>query len=178
MKLLLLFVLVSFYSCESADERNREHVDSIIDDLKSKTKAIRLQEIADSMGKRMMTDINFDTIGVAEGPIRVLSAELVRKPYSNYKNIFLKYKNVSSKTIEGIRFKWYGVDAFGEPSHLGSLSSEAIGFGLGETDEELGPNKTASGEWEILSEDGKKILKAWAYEVAFSDGTKWSSTRK
>jgi hypothetical protein len=47
------------------------------------------------------------------------------------------------------------------------------GWGAGFTDSELGIGTTTYGTWEILSKDGKKILIAYPYEVAFTDGTKW-----
>ena len=39
-------------------------------------------------------------------------------------------------------------------------------------------NGSVSSDWNILSRDLKKITKAWAYEVAFDDGTKWKATNE
>jgi len=83
----------------------------------------------------------------------------------------LTYKNVSGKKIEAIRFRWYGEDAFGDPADMGGLFNDGTGGGF--DDDPLRPGQTRTSSWDILSSRGKKVKKAWAYEVAFSDGTKW-----
>lgn len=113
----------------------------------------------------------YDTAGLYLSPIKVLSARFVEKEYSNYKDITLRYKNVSKKRVSAIRFKWYGENAFNEPADVGGVFNN--GWGGGFDDEGLGVGNTTSSNWNILSKDGKKILIAYPYEVAFSDGTKW-----
>ena len=103
-------------------------------------------------------------------PIKILSSRPVEEEYSNYKNVYLSWKNVSKKTISAVRFRWIGVNAFGEPADMGSL---LIGEGAGFSDDKIRAGKSDNGTWTILSRDLKKITRAWAYEVAFSDGTKW-----
>jgi hypothetical protein len=112
----------------------------------------------------------YDTGGLYFAPIKVLSAKFVSKEYSNYKDIALRFKNVSNKAVTAIRFKWYGENAFNEPADMGGLQE---GWGGGFTDDALRPGATDYGQWSILSRDGKKILIAYPYEVAFKDGTKW-----
>jgi hypothetical protein len=82
----------------------------------------------------------------------------------------LRFKNVSGKTVTGIRFKWYGENAFNEPADMGGLQE---GWGSGFTHNPLRPGGTDYGQWSILSRDGKKVLIAYPYEVVFKDGTKW-----
>ncbi len=115
----------------------------------------------------------YDTSGLYLAPVKILSARFVTKEYSNYKDIALSYKNVSKKRISAIRFKWYGENAFNEPADMGALNE---GWGAGFTDDILRPGATGYGTWSILSKDGKKVLIAYPYEVAFEDGTKWSLT--
>ncbi|HUC79780.1 MAG TPA: hypothetical protein VMR70_02655 [Flavisolibacter sp.] len=112
----------------------------------------------------------YDTGGLYLAPVKVLSAKFVTKEYSNYKDISLRYKNVSNKVITAIRFKWYGENAFNEPADMGALRE---GWGGGFTDDALRPGATDYGVWSILSRDGKKVLIAYPYEVFFKDGTKW-----
>lgn len=164
----LLLVLVSVYACKTPEQKNREHVDSLVE-------AVKVSQMADSMGKDIMRNMYFDTVGAATGPVAILNAKFVAKEYSSSKDIALTWKNVTGKTISAIRFRWYGENAFGEPADMGSLGN---GFGSGESDEEIRPGKTGRGTWAISSDNGKKIVKAWAYEVAFADGTKWESTYK
>jgi hypothetical protein len=112
----------------------------------------------------------YDTGGLYLAPVKVLTAKFVTKEYSSYKDISLRYKNINSKIISGIKFKWYGENAFNEPADMGGLLE---GWGGGFTDNALRPGSIDNGEWSILSRDGKKILIAYPYEVIFKDGTKW-----
>jgi len=111
-----------------------------------------------------------DTSKLHDAPIIVLKAVPVKKEYSNYKDIRLTWKNVSNKTISAVRFRWYGVNAFNEAAEMGG-SYRGIGGGF--SDDKLKPGRTDYGEWSLLSSDLKKVVKAWPYEVAFEDGTKW-----
>ena len=104
-----------------------------------------------------------------ECPVKILSSHPVSEEYSNYKSVYLSYKNVSKKTIIAIRFRWTGTNAFGEPADMGIKDGEGAGF----SDDKLRAGKVDDGTWEILSKDLKKITKAWVYEVSFEDGTKW-----
>lgn len=101
--------------------------------------------------------------------MKVLSARFVSDGYSSYKDVALSYKNVSNKKISAIRFKWYGENSFNEPVDMGSSE----GWGSGFDDDGLRPGAKGYGHWNVLSRDGKKILIAYPYEVAFEDGTKW-----
>ncbi|MBU6158881.1 MAG: hypothetical protein KGP35_07620 [Bacteroidetes bacterium] len=112
----------------------------------------------------------YDTGGLYLAPVKVLSAKFVTKEYSNYKDVSLRYKNISEKVITAIRFKWYGENAFNEPADMGGLID---GWGGGFTDDALKPGTSEYGEWSVLSRDGKKILIAYPYEVVFKDGSKW-----
>jgi hypothetical protein len=112
----------------------------------------------------------YDTGGLYLAPIKVVSAKFVKKEYSNYKDVALRYKNVSNKVVNAVKFKWYGENAFSEPADMSGLRE---GWGGGFTDDALRPGKTDYGEWSVLSRDGKKILIAYPYEVVFKDGTKW-----
>ncbi|OLY93512.1 hypothetical protein [Cnuella takakiae] len=112
----------------------------------------------------------YDTGGLYLAPVKVLSAKFVAREYSNYKDIALRFKNVSNKVVTAIRFKWYGENAFNEPADMGGLLE---GWGGGFTDDALRPGASDYGQWSILSKDGKKVLIAYPYEVVFKDGAKW-----
>jgi hypothetical protein len=99
-------------------------------------------------------------------PVKILSSRPVEQDYSSFRDIHLSWKNTSKKTIVGIKFKWEGINAFGEPADVGN--------GRGFSDDKLRPGKSDYGEWSILSRDLKKVTRAWVYEVAFEDGTKWT----
>ena len=166
---LSIATLLTLFSCKSKQQQAADDTKKFIDSLEIERKV-------DSMTKASMANIYWDTVGVYNAPIKVLSAKLVRREYSNYKDMALVYKNVSNKRISAVRFSWYGENAFGEPADMGGLTQE--GFGGGFDDSGLGAGKTGSGEWSILSKNGKKVIMAWPREVVFEDGTKWKSEFK
>ncbi len=117
----------------------------------------------------------FDTVGLYKSPVKILKAKAVAIEYSNTKNVYLLYKNVSKKAIQGIRFRWYGLNAFGEPAEFSNYI--VPGFGGGFSDDMLRPGKTDDGTWDVYSKDAKKIVLAWPYEVSFADGSSWKLKR-
>lgn len=139
---------VDFYSKESIQSETKAGID--------KLQPLSIKPISDVLN---------DTTGSYLSPIKVISAKYVEKEYSNYKDVRLSYKNISKKKIAAIRFKWVGINAFGE-------KAEGLSDG-GFDDDGIDVNETTSNVWGISSKDGKKITLAYAYEVAFSDGTKW-----
>jgi hypothetical protein len=118
------------------------------------------------------TNSSFDTAGVYLAPVKILEAKITKDDEINIRNIYLSFKNVSGKKITSIRFKWWGINAFGEPADM-DLSSDK-GLGSGFIDDELGIGKISNATWQLWGQDAKKIIAAWPYEVAFDDGTKWS----
>jgi hypothetical protein len=59
-----------------------------------------------------------------------------------------------------------------KPADMGS-SGLTKGYGGGFDDDPLNPGKSRTSQWSILSGDAKKVVLAWPYEIAFSDGSKW-----
>lgn len=162
------------------DENHKEIYPSFISkDSIEKDIEIRINKMPNNLAessKKSLEERNgkgakYDTAGLYLSPIKVLSARFVEKEYSNYKDITLKYKNISNKRVSAIRFKWYGENAFNEPADVGGLYRN--GWGGGFDDEGLSAGRTTSSTWNVLSKDGRKILIAYPYEIAFSDGTKW-----
>ena len=172
-QLLTLFVLIicviSLQFCKQKTDTSTQ-VDKFNDSLETARKV-------DSMVKETVRNAMFDTAGLSAAPVRVLKARLVKREYSSYRDIELTYQNVSSKRIEAMRFKWYGINAFKEPADMGAMSSFSAGFGSGQDDRPLNPGRKTSGQWQILSTDAKKIVLAWPYEVVFSDGSKWQTEK-
>lgn len=171
MKTLFFFLLIIFIGCNTDVKVETKDTDS----LDGKT----VREWKDSLMGKMTKEANEDifrkdTAAARNAPIKILSAKMIKaSEYSNYKSVYLTYKNVTSKTIVAVKFKWYGIDAFGDPADMGSYGSD--GFGGGFSEDRLRPGGSDSGQWDILSSRGKKILAAWPYEVVFSDDTKWEA---
>jgi hypothetical protein len=172
--ILPLLMAIVVISCKQSADKSDTASD--VEDLELKIKG---EAFADSVVRAITKANLFDTLGVAAGPIRILSSRIVEKEYSTYKDISLTYKNVSDKKIEAIRFRWYGENVFGEPADMGTSIGlkGSEGFGAGFVDDPLGPQKTRTSEWSINSRDAKKVVKVWPYEIVFSDGSKWKSTQ-
>ena len=163
----LFFFLISLItSCNSSNNNNK--VGSESEKLLSE---INIKNLSDSISKSTIKNLYLDSTGMKNSPIVVLAAKLFKEEYSTYKSIRITYKNVSEKSIEAIRFEWYGENSFGEPADMGNPLNRGLGSGF--SDENLKPNSKTTNEWNILSRDGKKVLMARAYEVVFTDGTKW-----
>jgi len=158
-------------SCKSDPERVKKILEH------NRTTAIRDSISADSTMRAMKFEADItsgrilkDTIGSYKSPVQITSSSLVKREYGTYKDIKLIYKNVSKKKISAIKFRWKGIDAFGDPADMGGYTK---GFGGGFTDDILAPSKSDYGTWDMLSNNAKKITVVWVTEVAFSDGTKW-----
>jgi hypothetical protein len=166
----LYFIPFLLMSCGGglmqSEEQKKAELDSFSIKTYGKTAEERTTELKDSIINATM----LDTVGLYKSPIKVIRSIMVKNKYSSYRDVRLVYKNVSKKTITGVKFSWKGTDAFGDPANMGG---SVPGYGGGFSDETLKPGKTQSGEWSVSSNDGKKINIAWPFEVAFSDGTKW-----
>ncbi len=173
--LVLLTVCAALISCGGQKPQTKEQDDAYYDSLSiertGKTISERARESTDSLLNKISSDVYMDTAGLSKAPVKVIKALLFKKEYSSYRDIRVTYKNVSKKTVTAIKFRWKGTNAFGDPADMGSSLQE--GYGGGFTDDSLHPGRTEVSEWSILSRDGKKVELAWAYEVVFSDGTKW-----
>lgn len=169
MKTFFAILLLAMTSCINPieEEKRRKAAEN-----EKPGHVIVTQAQVDSRVNDIYATALYDTVGSASSPIQVLSYKLVEKEYSNYKDVSLTYKNVSSKPVAAVRFRWHGLNAFGEPADMGG---SVEGFGAGFDDNTINPGKKKSGTWSISSRDAKTITKAWPYEIVFSDGTKWKS---
>lgn len=159
--IFLILVLIFFFGCDKKSRTKSEQAE-----LDRK-----IDSIVDQTMKSTIEGSILDSTGMETSPIIVLKSKIVEKEYSNYRDLYLKYKNISNKTIEGIKFEWYGVDVFGKPADMDN--SYISGRGGGFSDEKINPNQSNDGTYSILSRDAKKIKMIRAYEVVFSDGTFW-----
>lgn len=158
-----IFPLLIFLACQQPATKETEL---------TLAESLAVADKVDSMVKESVYKALFDTIGLHAAPIKIISATLVKEEYSSYRDVRLTFKNVSNKKIQAARFKWYGLNAFNEPANMGRYGM-LQGFGGGWMDRALSPGKSLSLEWDVFSNDAKKIVLAWPYEVAFADGTKW-----
>lgn len=173
--LILIIFSLFFVRCnqETGEKKEQSEVKKQIQ-LDSFSRA-KYGESADEHVKKMTDSVIakaiLDTFGLYKAPIKIIKANIVKEQYSSYRSVHLIYKNISNKKIIGIKFQWYGTNAFNEPADLGS--TYANGFGGGFTDDELRPGKIDGGTWSVLSRDAKKIKIAWPTQVSYSDGTIW-----
>jgi len=172
---IIITIAIALFSCNGGSDKGQQ-VDSLMKNGKKISAAQWKKEWIDSTTAAVEKTSIIDTAGHYNSPVKIIASKLTRKAYSNYRSMWLKYKNVSQKKITGIKFSWYGTNAFGDPADMGNPILK--GYGGGFTDEDLGSGKTAEGSWNILSSDGKQIILAWPYEIVFSDGTKWYCGRR
>ncbi|KIO75248.1 hypothetical protein TH53_21800 [Pedobacter lusitanus] len=169
--MLIIFIA----GCEQKQEESAEQRKARLDSFSMKRYGKSSDERIKEMTHKVISKSLLDTAGLYKSPIKIIKATLVKKEYSNFRDIRISYKNVSNKPISAIRFMWKGIDAFGEPADMGGAYD---GFGGGFTDDVLRPGKSETREWSILSRDGKKVQLAWPTEIAFTDGTKWKLSKK
>jgi hypothetical protein len=159
----LLPCLLSFCFFQCGEESVSEKINDLI-----------VHQKADSMTKDFLKTAvreSVDSSGAWRSPVIVIKAKPLTEDYSSYKSIQLTYKNVSKKKVSAVKFKWYGVDAFGEPADVGHGIAEGIGGGF--DDYGIRPGQTKIEKWSVYSSRVKKITSAYAFEVAYEDGTKW-----
>lgn len=168
----ILFICTIIASCNGTNIlETKEEKEARLDSFSRATYGMSADEKVKEMVNSTLDKSMLDTIGLSKSPVKILKYSLVKREYSNYRDIRLTYKNISNKKISAIKFRWKGINAFGDPADMGGSYVE--GYGGGFSDTPLGVGRTETSEWGILSEDAKKVLLAWATEVAFSDGTKW-----
>lgn len=171
-RLILIIFCFIWVACDQRTVKNEVQQKAELDSFAIKKYGRTADDQAKHMTDSVMQQALFDTVGLYKSPVKVIYAKLVKKEYSNYKDIELQYKNVSDKSIDGIKFTWYGLNVFGDPADMGT--GIVKGFGSGFADEHLSANHKTTSQWSILSSDGKKVVLAWPTEVVFSDGTKWN----
>lgn len=132
---------------------------------------MKAQQMVDSITTSVKKESALENKEDSNAPVTVIKSRFIEKEFSNYKDVELTYKNVSNKDIKAIKFEWYGEDSFGEPADMGITDGNGGGF----TDDILKAGKKRTSEWNVLSRNGDKILTAKAYEVIFTDGTKWKA---
>ena len=178
LNFITAIMIVVFGGCQQAQNQKSE-----------KTQPLRATQV------RNISKPLFDTTGLDQAPIKILSAKISSKlidtvdqkqdnlhhegHFGRYIMVRIKYKNVSSKRIVGARLNWLIVDKNNKPTTVGGVKNglqmgymgtlapaDLIGFSLG-----LGEIKTD--EWEYDSNMGEKIKIAFPSEVQFYDNKKW-----
>ncbi|WP_409965984.1 hypothetical protein PIECOFPK_02391 [Mycovorax composti] len=158
---------ISFDLYNSKGDRVFEIVNE--DSIKAHVSKV-VDKVTQPIDEIVKNSIFSDTAKLKDAPIKVTKARFYQEEYSNFKGVSLTFKNISSKKVTAIRFKWYGENAFGEPADAGGFN----GWGGGFTDKSLSPGRSMTLQWNVLSRDGKKIIVAYPTEVVFEDGGKWA----
>jgi hypothetical protein len=172
-KIITLTILLFTIGCTSNEKATKSKAEIEKEYHDSIEMEINVQKKMDEYDEKLKNAINWDTVGVYKSGLIIKKARFVSEEYSNYKSVQLSYTNKTGKKIKAIKFKWYGINSFNEPADCGNYSE--IGFGGGFDDDGLGINKSTTSTWDVLSNDGDKIVKAWAYQISFEDGTNWKS---
>lgn len=125
----------------------------------------------DSVLKAVYNRAMFDTVGIYNAPIKIISSEVEK-----YGRIKIVYKNISNKDISAIRFKFYCENAFFEPANINMLQTENTkGFWAGFYDDGIKKGETSTSIFNTEIHSDAKTVLTWPSLVAFSDKTKWKS---
>jgi hypothetical protein len=154
-----------FFSCESKKTQNASQ--SIQYSYVEEQKKTNLQIATDTLDAKYL-----EAKDTAVAPIKIVRVKLTKSQYSSFRDISLTFKNVGKKDVQAVKFQWYTKNALAEPANLPSFYVRGESAGL--YDELLKINKTSSVTFEKFSSDANLVIAARAYEVTFSDGTKWS----
>lgn len=128
---LIILSILLLFSCQSITTNNANS-----DSTLTPTQNAHFDSLKADIPNKVNNMIYGDTTGVWKAPIIIYSKKVVKSESGSLENIQLKYKNTSSKNITAIKFRWKGVDAFGDPADMGT-SRIAEGYGAGYTDVEL-----------------------------------------
>lgn len=164
-KLFSLIFVFAFLSCK----QNKSSI-------KEKLPVTDTMTAAEEEYMVTVSSVQFDTANIKTSPIQVVKAYYGSRTKYDDERVIIEYKNVTNKTIEAIKFRWYMKDAFGEVLFL--TNDILLDFGSGRTDNKVGSGATQEFTWKGLISGTPKHIKAWAYEVAFSDRTIWKITDK
>ena len=121
---------------------------------------------------------HFDTANIASSPVQIVSKEFIsERDYLGLDEefILIRYKNISQKTITGVKLRWYCEDGFGEPNLMTDMSGAVtISIGEGRNGERLNPGETGAIKYKQYYETGDRLVSTWAYQVGFDDQTVWN----
>lgn len=175
----LLFISVAFNSCQSKPSNVKK--DKKPQKLLTKWDSLMYELDTATGKKKAMLNISpdhFDTVKIATSPVQIISKEFIsEKDYLGLEEefILIRYKNISQKTITGVKLRWYCEDGFGEPNLMLDLSGGLmISIGEARNGERLKPGESQSIKYKQNYETGDRLVSAWAYQVGFDDQTIWS----
>ncbi|WP_312076492.1 hypothetical protein [Chryseobacterium sp.] len=158
-KIIIILIAFAFLSCKKEEKDYSPEIQ------------MKARAMTDSMIKSANKESALENKEPLNAPVTIIKSRFIKQEYSNYKDVELTYKNVSKKDVKAIKFEWYGEDSFGEPADMGITNGNGGGF----TDDILKAGKKRTSTWSVLSSNGDKILTARAYEIVFTDGTKWKA---
>ncbi|MBF4493512.1 hypothetical protein IRZ83_15225 [Flavobacterium sp. JLP] len=163
-RILISFIIMIISGCGKTNKKEPQNNVEII----PKTETSVETETTDSLN---LKEKFLDTTNIKTSPVKILSSKLFKNEYSDHKDIQLIYKNVSKTDIKAIKFEWYCENSFDKPASGRSFFIK--GEYTGETTFLLKKQNTAFKIWEDFSTDANTIIAARAYEVIFTNGTKW-----
>lgn len=120
-----------------------------------------------------------DTSNLASSPLIIISTEIGEKNRMLKTPITFTIKNVGNKDIEAAKFRMIVRDAFGENLFEFTDLEPPFRYGEARMDKKIKAGQVVMFE-DIIHYLGepKKVFKAFAYEIAFSDGKIWKASGK
>lgn len=177
MKLIIALIAISLAACggtakveekTATAKKEKSEWDKLIEDYKRDTASQKYFRIDPD---------HFDTTNIKESPVKVLGHRFVSYPRTFVESIVdstivFKVQNVSEKTIEAVRLRFYCENEFREPQFL-YFEGSRWDFGSAEHRTPIKSGAIAEIETEKMSSADVIIVSAWASEVAFAGGDQW-----
>lgn len=163
--ILMFSILLIISGCNKAKQKN------IAQHKLTYSQVDLTNENHDNTIKKTVKEDFLNNKNAKDSPVKIVSSYLSRSQYSSHKDIRLTFKNSGKKNIQAIKFEWYCENSFDEPANGRYFYGE--GRSTGEIAYVVKAGKTSSKIWEDFSTDANRIIKARAYYVVFTDGTKW-----
>lgn len=170
LSLMLVLILLSTAGCGNSEElqalqNENASLKTSIEDLQKQNDQLQ-KEIEMYVPKKEHTS----STEAKNQPVELVNLEY---GYDVVTNVHIKFKNVSTKTIDAVEFVLLHFDNFGRPACYDDDKS------IGNVSKKLNlqsvaaPNEVISGGWNFFVLDSAKKGKAVVKQVHFTDGSTW-----
>ena len=164
VSILSILMFIGISSCQSHQEKDND-INSSLASEKDLNKLKR--EISDSIENLVV----LDSTGVYKSPVIAKDITVTKSINEDYRIVNISFENVSDKNVIAVKFRWKGLDAFGDKADIGKLS-DGFGDETIEIDIKSG-EKISINSLHIKTSNLRKVSNVIPYEVAFEDGTTW-----
>lgn len=171
LSLILILMLLSTLGCGNSEEikalqDENTNLKSTIEDLQKQNTQLQ-KEIEMYVPKK---ESKSSSTAAENQPVEVVNIEYGVDVITN---AHIKFKNVSTKTIDAVEFVMLHFDNFGRPAYYFNDESDGNVSGKLNLQSVAAPNEILYGGWDFYCLDSAKKGKVVVNQVHFTDGTTW-----